>query len=79
MAKKSVIKTAPEKFKPDQIVTYLVLLPVVLAMLVPIVYIVFHAFKPIDELFDFPPKFITLRPTLDNFRILFSVAESSGS
>ena len=79
MAKKSVIKTAPEKFKPDQIVTYLVLLPVVLAMLAPIVYIVFHAFKPIDELFDFPPKFITLRPTLENFRMLFSVSENSGS
>lgn len=79
MAKKSVVKTAPDKFKMDQIVTYLVLLPIVLAMLLPIVYIVFHAFKPIDELFNFPPKFITLRPTLDNFRILFSVSENSGS
>ena len=79
MAKNSVVKTAPDKFKMDQIVTYLVLLPIVLAMLLPIVYIVFHAFKPIDELFNFPPKFITLRPTLVNFRTLFSVSENSGS
>ena len=79
MAKKSVVKTAPDKFKMDQIVTYLVLLPIVLAMLLPIVYIVFHAFKPIDELFNFPPKFITLRPTLDHYGILFSVSENSGS
>lgn len=77
MAKRSVIKTAPDRFRADQIGTYLLVFPVVVVMLLPVVYIVFHAFKPMDELFAFPPRFITLRPTLDNFKRLFSVADSS--
>ncbi len=77
MAKPSVVKTAPQKFHRDQIIIYILLFPVVLVMLLPVVYIVFHAFKPIDELFAFPPRFFTKRPTLDNFRMLFGVAEVS--
>lgn len=77
MAKYSVVKTAPQKFKRDQIILYIALLPVILVMLLPVIYIIFHAFKPVDELFAYPPKFITLRPTLDNFRSLFEVADVS--
>lgn len=77
MAKSPVIKTSPKRFTWDQLGIYLILLPVILIMLLPVLYIVFHAFKPIDELFAFPPKFITLRPTLDNFKLLFSVADGS--
>lgn len=77
MAKSSVVRTSPEKFKKDQIGIYLILLPVVLIMLLPVLYIVFHALKPIDELFDFPPKFITVHPTLDNFKMLFGIADSA--
>lgn len=77
MAKSSVVKTSPEEFKKDQIGIYLILLPVVLIMLLPVLYIVFHALKPIDELFDFPPKFITVHPTLDNFKMLFGIADSA--
>lgn len=40
-------------------------------------YIVFTAFKPIGELFAYPPKFITLRPTFDNFRKLFEASENT--
>lgn len=79
MAKKSVIKAAPEHFHADQLGTYFALLPVTLMMLLPVIYIVFHAFKPIDELFAFPPKFITLHPTADNFKRLFSIAEASNA
>ena len=77
MAKHSVIKTAPEKFKADQIWTYLILLPVIVIMLLPVLYVLFHAFKPMDELFAYPPRFITLRPTLDNFKRLFAMADTS--
>ena len=77
MAKHSVIKTAPEKFKVDQIWTYLILLPVIVIMLLPVLYVLFHAFKPMDELFAYPPRFITLRPTLDNFKRLFAMADTS--
>lgn len=33
----------------------------------PIVYVVSTAFKPLDELFLFPPRFLVRRPTLKNF------------
>ncbi len=66
----------PKGFHKSQIKFYLVLLPIVVFMGMPILFITFHAFKPMDELFAFPPKFFTTNPTLDNFVKLFS---SSGS
>ena len=57
----------PDKFEKGQIKIYLLVLPMVLLCGLPIVFIIFHAFKPMEELFAFPPKFITLHPTLDNF------------
>ena len=56
---------------------YLMLSPMVLLSILPIMYIVFTAFKPIGELFAYPPKFFTLRPTLDNFRKLFEASEDT--
>lgn len=38
----------------------------------PLVYLTVSAFKPLDELFIWPPRFYTLRPTLDNFNSLFT-------
>ena len=46
-------------------------------MLLPIVYIFNHAFKPFHELFLFPPTIIVREPTLSNFAELFSVAEDA--
>lgn len=57
----------PDKFEKSQIKIYLLVLPMVLLCGLPIVFIIFHAFKPMEELFAFPPKFITVHPTLDNF------------
>ncbi len=57
----------PDKFEKGQIKIYLLVLPMVLLCGLPIVFIIFHAFKPMEELFAFPPKFITVHPTLDNF------------
>ncbi len=47
-------------------------------MLLPIVFIFSHAFKPMDELFAFPPKFLVSRPTLDNFSKLMKASSQSG-
>ncbi|MCR4618917.1 MAG: carbohydrate ABC transporter permease [Lachnospiraceae bacterium] len=57
----------PDKFEKGQIKIYLLVLPMVLLCGLPIIFIIFHAFKPMEELFAFPPKFITVHPTLDNF------------
>ena len=71
-------RTNPDKFEKSQIKIYLLILPMVLLTGLPIVFIIFHAFKPMEELFAFPPKFITLNPTLDNFRKLAKASRSAG-
>lgn len=38
-----------------------------LIMLFPVIFMVSNAFKPINELFIFPPKLFVIQPTLDNF------------
>lgn len=56
----------------------IVILPLVLFMGLPIIFIICHAFKPMDELFAFPPKFFVTRPTFDNFTKLFKASRTSG-
>ncbi len=64
----------PRKFHRNQIPFYLYLVPVAVFMGLPIIYILNHAFKPMDELFAFPPRFFVANPSLDNFRNLFRTA-----
>ncbi|MCR5476479.1 MAG: carbohydrate ABC transporter permease [Lachnospiraceae bacterium] len=71
-------RTNPDKFDRGQIKIYLMILPMVLLTGIPIIFIIFHAFKPMEELFAFPPKFITTHPTLDNFRKLMKASRSAG-
>lgn len=46
-------------------------------MLLPIVYIFNHAFKPLHELFLFPPTFVVQNPTIQNFVELLSLTQST--
>ena len=78
MAAYKVHRMNPDKFEKGQIKLYLFVVPLALITGLPIVYIIFHAFKPMEELFAFPPKFITTNPTLDNFRQLFKASRSAG-
>lgn len=48
-----------------------------LFMLLPLVYVVSSAFKPLDELFVFPPRFFVKNPTLDNFADLLTIMGES--
>lgn len=59
------------------IAIFAVLLSVGLFMLMPIYLTLVMAFKPVEELFIFPPKLYTLHPTLDNFRDMFAILKSS--
>ena len=43
-----------------------------LLMLFPVVFMVSNAFKPINELFIFPPRLFVIQPTLDNSLVPFS-------
>lgn len=68
----------PSGFHVSQIKFYIILVPLAVVMLLPIVYIVASAFKPPDELFAFPPRFLVVNPTLKNFTDLFSKLSTSG-
>ncbi len=46
-------------------------------MALPLVMIVNNALKPLDELFQYPPKLFVKNPTLDNFTDLFVAMNSS--
>ena len=70
-------KVNPTKFDKSQIGFYVWLLPLAVLMGAPIVYIVCHAFKPMDELFAFPPKFFVTNPSGINFTNLFQQAAGS--
>ncbi len=68
----------PQRFSRTQIKFYIIVLPIVLVMSLPILFIINHAFKPFDELFNYPPTFFVQRPTLDNFINLGKLAAQSG-
>ena len=46
-------------------------------MFLPMIYAVCQSLKPLDELFMFPPRFIVRKPTLDNYKDLFSLMDTS--
>ena len=48
-----------------------------LFMVIPLVYQLNQAFKPLDEFFLFPPRLFVQNPTLNNFRDLFSLLANS--
>ncbi len=42
-----------------------------LFFLFPLVYLIVNAFKPLNELFIYPPQFYVENPTMENFRLMF--------
>jgi len=69
----------PKKFHKSQIKFYLILIPMAILMGSPIIYIFNHAFKPIDELFAFPPRFFVQKPTIQNFLNLLESGNVGGT
>ena len=43
----------------------------------PMYYSIINAFKPISELFLFPPRFVVYHPTLENFADIIKVQSQS--
>lgn len=68
----------PKGFEKSQIKIILILLPLIIFMALPIIYIVNHAFKPMEELFAFPPNFFVKNPTLNNFTALIKASRTAG-
>lgn len=68
----------PQGFHVGQLKFYALLLPLAVLMLLPIVFIFSHAFKPPDELFAYPPRFFVAHPTFKNFQDLFAQMSTAG-
>ncbi len=78
MAKLKGKKVDPKHFSPDQIKFYIILIPIAVLMILPVVYMFNEAFKPLGELYAFPPTLIVKEPTLNNFKNLFELSGSTG-
>lgn len=59
------------------IAMFCVLMIFAVFMALPMIIIIGNAFKPLDELWVFPPKLWPSNPTLKNFRDMFSVLSDS--
>ena len=59
------------------VLKYVTLTALLTFMMLPLVYLISTAFKPLNELFIFPPQFFVRNPTLNNFRDLFTSLASS--
>ena len=59
------------------VVNFLFLCAVGVFMALPLVYFIVNAFKPLDEIFMFPPRFFVRNPTMNNFSELYIVLADS--
>jgi len=67
-------KINPSRFHVSQLKFYAFLLPLAAFMALPIVFVLSNAFKPMDELFTYPPTFFVRNPTMLNFNKLIRTA-----
>lgn len=58
------------------ICVFIFLLLICAFMILPVLYAVLQAFKPIEELFLYPPRFFVRNPTTQNFSDVFYLTES---
>lgn len=71
---------APRKLNRSFTVSFLLFVLLALFgsfMALPLIYAINNAFKPLDELFIFPPRFFVKNPTLDNFFDLVAIMGNS--
>lgn len=59
------------------IVNFLLLCVIAAFMALPLLYVVSNAFKPLDEIFVYPPRLYVIHPTISNFSDLASLMSQS--
>lgn len=81
MATKTLgVLRAPRKLNRSFTVSFLLFLFLAVFgafMVLPLIYAINNAFKPLDELFIFPPRFFVRNPTTDNFYDLVALMGNS--
>jgi len=68
-------KIDPSRYSLGQVKFFVFLIPLGIVMILPIVFMFSQAFKPLDELFLFPPTFIVRNPTFENLVRLLSLKD----
>ena len=63
-----LIKPRAGRSLAGEIINFVFLCLFAAVMVLPMVYAISNAFKPLDELFVFPPRFFVRNPTLNNFK-----------
>lgn len=66
-----------KKITFGKVMYYLIMIALAAFFLLPLVYMVVTAFKPLDELFLFPPRFWVKNPTTQNFTDLVATMASN--
>jgi multiple sugar transport system permease protein len=69
----------PPRFDISQLKLWAYLFPIGAIMALPIAFIAGTAFKPLNELFEYPPSLLPKRPTLANFQTLFNLGGYNSS
>ena len=64
---KGLFKRSVNRSVAGNVAVFIFVLLMACFMILPIVYAVGSAFKPLDEIYIFPPRMLPHRPTLDNF------------
>ncbi|WP_312102039.1 carbohydrate ABC transporter permease [Lachnoclostridium sp.] len=70
-------KRKPNRSRAGDIFIYLLLIVFGAFFVYPLVYAINNAFKPLNEIFLFPPKLFVQQPTLNNFSDLFIIMRKS--
>lgn len=72
-----VIKRRQGRTVSGEVVNFIFLLVFGLFMFLPMLFIIGNAFKPMDEMFVYPPRFFPRHPTLGNFKALSTLFSES--
>lgn len=66
------LKTGIHNITFGRVLLYIVMISLVVFTSLPLIYVVCTAFKPLNELFIYPPRFYVKNPTWQNFSDLFN-------
>ena len=70
-------KRKPNRSRGGELGIYIMLILFGLFFVLPLVYAISSAFKPLDEIYLYPPRFFVKNPTFNNFQDLLVVMSSS--
>ena len=75
--KKKLIKTRVNRSAGGDVAMILFLLAVGVIMVFPMVYAISNSFKPLHELWLFPPNLIVKNPTVSNYQDMFTILSNT--